>query len=310
MNFLNNILKRKVILITGKGGIGKTTVAAGLAQYAAAQGKKVCLVESSSRDQLSPLFGVDAVGHNLSELQKNIFAINLKPAENFRDFVTIHLGFAKLFERVFTKAIVQSFIKMLPGVAELTLLGRLFYFSELEKDQSFDLIIFDGFASGHFLSLLKTPDAVLNSGMVGPIIKETQRVRDFLLDPQRVATVIVTMAEKIVMKEAVDFAVRLEKEVGAGPQAVIVNRCLPSTLDQPSSEIIEDNSLDQNQAWQYLKLRQDMEYAAVKSLSKALSDSQYHSETAVTLMPDIGWVTEPLADNFAETWFAAAKEAH
>ena len=150
------LLQKKLILVTGKGGIGKTLSSVALALLARSQGKRVCLVESSAHDQLAPLFGHDPVGHQVKEVMPGISVINLNPQDNFRDFVIKHLGFAKLFEKVFTKPLVRSFIQTLPGISELTLLGRLYYFCELDRDDRFDLVIFDGFASGHFLSLLKT----------------------------------------------------------------------------------------------------------------------------------------------------------
>lgn len=234
----SDLLSKKLVLITGKGGIGKSLVSGALALEARKLGKKVCLVESTAHDQLAPLFGSQPIGHNLRELSPGIFVINLNAQDNFKDFVIKHLGFAKLFEKVFTKPIVRSFIQMLPGIAELTLLGRLFYFVELDKENNFDIVIFDGFASGHFDSLMRTPDAVLHSGMSGPIIEETRRVREFLADRSKVGVALVTVPEELIVSEALDFSQKLSMNSPAQISAVIANRTWPS-VTQGSTDIPE-----------------------------------------------------------------------
>lgn len=223
----SELLSKKLLMITGKGGIGKSLVSSALALEARKLGKKVCLVESTAHDQIAPLFGSPPIGHNLRELSPGIFVINLNNQDNFKDFVIKHLGFAKLFEKVFTKPIVRSFIQMLPGIAELTLLGRLFNFVELDKENNFDIVIFDGFASGHFDSLMRTPSAVMQSGMTGPVIDETKRVRDFLADRSKVGVALVTVPEELIVSEALDFSLKLSKNSPAQITAVIANRCWP-----------------------------------------------------------------------------------
>lgn len=233
----SGLFDKKLLMVTGKGGIGKTLSSVALAYSAQARGKKVCLIESSAHDQLSPLFGSPPVGHEQRELAPGIFVINVNPQDNFRDFVIKHLGFAKLFEKVFTKPLVRSFVQMMPGIAELTLLGRLYYYCELDKEDNFDLVILDGFASGHFLSLLKTPDAVLHSGMVGPIIEETRRVRAYINDPAKTGVVLVTVPEDLVVSEALDFTERLQKETPASLASIFLNRCFPAapSIEAPAS---------------------------------------------------------------------------
>ncbi len=307
MALLDQVLSRKLVMVTGKGGIGKSTTAASIALFAAAHGRKVCVVESNSRDQIAPQFGHPDIGHKLTELAPRIFAINLNPQDNFRDFVVTHLGFARLFEKVFTKPIVQSFIKMLPGIAELTLLGRLYYFCELESEHQFDLVVLDGFASGHFLSLLKTPDAVLNSGMIGPVINETQKVRDFLFTSSQVAIILVTMPEELIVSEAVDFAQRFRTELDDLPMQYWVNRCLYLNANEWQQEAGEE--LHEEIAYQYLQQRAVRETANLDKLIAGLSAVYHDLEKVPRLqtLPDLGAIAEPLTEAAVQTWFAQAK---
>ncbi|MCX6128799.1 MAG: hypothetical protein NTX25_07010 [Proteobacteria bacterium] len=299
------LLDKKLLMVTGKGGIGKTLTSYALAQLACAQGKKVCLVESSAHDQLAPLFGSEPVGHNLRELQPRLHVINLNAQDNFRDFVIKHLGFAKLFEKVFTRPIVRSFIQMMPGIAELTLLGRLFYFSELDREDRFDLVILDGFASGHFQSLMKTPDAVLQSGMLGPVIEETRRVQAFVTNPLKTAVVLVAVAEELVISEALEFSSRLRLETKAPLTTVLVNRLfpkLPSDLDNSRYPSNIQVGID------YWQKRRAGEQRAIDRLREGLATQSSSSGQALSLyaLEESGAFNEPLVAAELVRWLEAA----
>lgn len=304
-DLFSELLNKRLLMVTGKGGIGKTLSSFALAQMASAMGKRVCIVESSAHDQLAPLFGSEPIGHNLRELRPGIYVINLNPQDNFRDFVIKHLGFARLFEKVFTRPIVRSFIQMMPGIAELTLLGRLYYFSELDVEDRFDLVILDGFASGHFYSLMKTPDAVLHSGMVGPVIEETQRVRAFVADPAKTAVVLVAVAEDLVVSEALDFVDKLQADTPAPLAAVMLNRCfpaLPKNLDRAVYPGALQAGLD------YWQNRAGAEQAAIDRLKAGLEQVAAKFGKALPLyrLPEQGAFTEPLPKEELLAWMRGA----
>lgn len=295
------LFSKKLVMVTGKGGIGKSLVSSALALEARKLGKKVCLVESTAHDQIAPLFGSKPIGHNLRELSPGIFVINLNAQDNFKDFVIKHLGFAKLFEKVFTKPIVRSFIQMLPGIAELTLLGRLFYFVELDKEDNFDIVIFDGFASGHFDSLMRTPDAVMHSGMTGPVIEETTRVRQFLGDKSKVGVALVTVPEELIISEALDFSEKLEKNSPARVSAVIVNRLWPSLDgDVPSVPGALRTSLDY---WEQQQKAQSKNLERLRSGLKSTSP-----DVPIYVLEERGSFSEPFDKSVMEAWIEGAKK--
>jgi arsenite-transporting ATPase len=294
------LLSKKLVMITGKGGIGKTLVSSALALEARKLGKKVCLVESTAHDQIAPLFGSRAIGHQLTELSPGVFVINLNAQDNFRDFVIKHLGFAKLFEKVFTKPIVRSFIQMLPGIPQLTLLGRLFHFVELDKDNKFDIVIFDGFASGHFLSLMKTPDAVLHSGMTGPVIDETKRVRDFLADRSKVGIALVTVPEELIISEALDFSARFAKDSPAKLSTVIANRRWPAIGSSASSL---DSELDASRRyWEEQYSSQQKNLGRLQEGLKAIDP-----KLPLVVLEERGSFAEPLDVSSMQAWVEGAE---
>lgn len=298
---LAELLSKKLVLVTGKGGIGKSLVSTALALEARKLGKKVCLVESTAHDQIAPLFGVPPIGHQLRELSPGVFVINLNAQDNFRDFVIKHLGFAKLFEKVFTKPIVRSFIQMLPGIAELTLLGRLFYFVELDKENNFDIVIFDGFASGHFHSLMRTPDAVLHSGMSGPVIDETQRVRSFLSDKSKVGIALVTVPEELIISEALDFSQRLAKDSPAVLTSVIVNRRWPDI--HPEAKLVDERLEVSRAYWEQQQNAQGKNLERLQEGLKAMDP-----KLPIWVLEERGSFAEPLDVPAMQAWIEGAKK--
>ncbi len=232
---LSKLLDKKILMVTGKGGIGKSLLTASLGLFATQLGKRVCLVESNAEDQLGPLLGVGAVGHKLTFCNDRLAVINLDANLNFRDFIVLHLGFAKVFEQIFEKPLVQSFVRMIPGIAEVTLLGRLFFHSCLDQEHKFDLVIFDGFASGHFKSLMATPDAILNSGFVGPIITETQRVRDYIYDHKKCGILVAAAPEALILSETLEFVADLKRDCKVEVSGLVINRYLSPLTDLADS---------------------------------------------------------------------------
>ena len=304
---IDSLLQKKLVMVTGKGGIGKSFVTSILAQRAVEMGLRVCIVESSSQDQQAPIFGKPAVGHKMTQLSPRLSVINLNAQDNFRDFVVLHLGFAKLFERVFTKPLVRSFIQMLPGIGELTLLGRIYHICELTND--FDLVIFDGFATGHFLSLLKTPEAVLRSGMVGPVIEETNKVKEFLEDQSKVGVLLVSTPEELVISESLQFTDRFFNELHMSLDGVVVNKCLSVIQSEAPSESLISAVGKTGIALEYLAKRIANEKTNIQSFKEALTsrfDENPGRRPFLIVSPDFGAIEEPLPEGFHKQTFGDA----
>lgn len=292
---MESLFDRKLILVTGKGGIGKTVVSTALALAAAEKGKRVCLIECADEDQIAPLLGMPAVGHSLTRYSDNLHFINLDHRLNFRDFVVKHLGFEQLFERIFNQAIIKSFIEMIPGLAEITLLGRLYYSAELARDPQFDLVIFDGFASGHFLSLMRTPDVVLNSGLVGPIIRETEKVKNFLSSPDSV-TLMVGAPEALVISEVKDFVPQLQQQSPAKLAGLFINR-VPG--DPADAEILRQRPEPTAQGLAATVQAAHEQLSSLKTLREELQKSSANFVYAD--LPELGWIEEPMSVEYAKS---------
>lgn len=293
---LSPFLSRKLLFVTGKGGIGKSLVTAALGQAAAAAGKRVLLIESSAHDQLSPLFGHAAVGHNETKVAERLSVINLAPPDTFEEYVVKYLGQKKLFDKVFTNKVVRSFINTVPGFAEIMMLGRLFYTCELAPGPRHDLVIFDAAASGHFLSLMTTPDAVLQSNLGGPLAKETARIKEFMANPAKCGVAYVGVPEELVVSEILDFLPKLESRSPAKVMGLFVNR-VPTAPDGGARDAATTFAAER-------RARAD---AALKALAAGLGGAGIPKDLPVWQLPDLGFVPEPLPSNFGPELFSSAK---
>lgn len=278
---------RKLLLITGKGGIGKSLISAAIGQAAAERGARVLIVENAAVDQIAPIFGRPTIGHQTTRVYPGLECINLNAEENFRDYVVKHLGQKRLFESVLSHRVVQSFISVIPGLGELMFLGRLFYECELAPEPRYDLVIFDAPASGHFMSLMTTPDAVLDSNLGGPLRRETERVKAFLADRSKAGILYIATPEELVVSEALDFLPRLAKAAPAELMAVLVNRMptwSPASLDHEPHGAAQDFLLHQQNAATH----------ALKTLKDGLSVSADLRSLPVVIIPEDTDLVEPL----------------
>ena len=293
--YLSELFSRRLLLVTGKGGIGKTLIASALAQWAA-QSRRVLLVESTSYAQIPPVFGkLEAwVPGKSYALTPQLSTINLSYEDNFRQYVTKYLGQKLLYDKVFSRKIVRSFINTIPGLAEVMLLGRLFYMCELAKDGCPDLVIFDAPASGHFLSLMSTPQAIKDTRLGGPLAKETERVRAFLADSTKTGTIQVGVPEDLVVTEMLDFLPTLDQRSPSHLDAVIFNRWwpehLPASCDsgRAAGRFVADHCQRSQQAF-------DVFLASFKTW---LRDDSLRSSPGIWLAEECGAIEEPLPDGF------------
>ena len=302
---IQEILTKKLVFVTGKGGIGKTLMACSLGQMAAASGLNVLIAESAAQDQLALLFGKPQVGHVESVITPRLRCINLSAAGNFREYITKYLGQKVLFESVFNHRVVKSFFNTVPGLAEIMLLGRLFYSLELSERKP-DLVIFDGAASGHFHSLMTTPDAILSSGLAGPLVKETKRIRDYLADGSKCGLVAVATPEDLVVAETLDFLPRLAKVSPVAVKGVILNR-MPPALDSamPRTSVTgEDERYLAQRFERATKVRGDLLQGLAEINTKRSTDQRIQFAE----VPDLGFVFEPLAEDFFKSTFFGANE--
>lgn len=230
---------QKLFFVLGKGGVGRTTCAVGLAQAFAARGERVLVVQWALQDSISPLFGKRPCGHTAFELSPGLSTMNFSPDDAIREYFVEHLGLKLLHQVVIENKQVQRLIHAAPGVQELFFLGRLFWLVALAKQErglDFTRIIVDTPATGHGVSLFTLPATISSFGMTGPLATESERVARMLADPHLVGTIVVTLPEELPVEETLDFVPRIVADLARPPVCVISNRSIRSLFSQSTEE--------------------------------------------------------------------------
>lgn len=221
-----DLFTRRLLITTGKGGVGKTTVSAALALLARQRGRRVLLLSLESTDRFGAMLGHDPVGHEVTNLEDGLDAINLDPEEVVLSFMRDHVYFQRFYRKLVDNPIWKSFYRVAPGLRELICLARI---CSLVEDRSFwsgratyDLVVFDAPATGHGLGVLNVP-ASSSRLLVGSMRKSIQRIDELLHDPERTALNIVTLPEEMPVNEATELHQRVRSELRIPQACLFVN---------------------------------------------------------------------------------------
>jgi len=230
------LLDLKLVFVTGKGGVGKTTVASALALLASQRGKRVLVCEVDAKGDVSGFYEAPPTGFAEKEVLPGLFAMTMDTEASLREYLKLHLRIpvigrigplAKAFDFVATAA---------PGVREILTVGKLCF--EV-RERNYDLVVVDAPASGHIVGQLAAPQAINDLVKVGLIRSQTDWMLDILSDPVRTGLIAVCTPEEMPVNETIDLAVRVRKETTVKMSAVVVNRVLPELFGR-QEELVFD----------------------------------------------------------------------
>jgi anion-transporting ArsA/GET3 family ATPase len=219
---------RRLILVAGKGGVGRSTVSAAIASRLAASGKKTLLFETNANDRFGSYFDKPPVSTEIVSLAPNLWAVNTNPAAALAEYGMMILKFRSVYEMVFENRITRAFLRAIPGLDDYALLGKAWYHTEEEKRGRplWDTIVFDMPASGHSVSMLRVPWVIVDTVPEGPLTRDARTVKQLLCDRSRTAAVLVTLAEEMPVNEAIELETKL-LGLGIVPQQIICNQVYP-----------------------------------------------------------------------------------
>lgn len=223
-----DISDRRLVLVLGKGGVGRSTVAAALAGANAARGKKTLLYEVNANDRFGSYFDRPAVGTNLVEIAPNLGAVNATPQSALAEYGLMILKFQKVYEVIFENRVTRAFLRAIPGLDEYSLLGKAWYHTTATArgKQVWDTVVFDMPASGHALAMLRIPWVITDTVPEGPLTRDARTIAALLRDPARTMAIIVTLAEEMPVNETVELEAHLTA-LGITVQHVICNQVYP-----------------------------------------------------------------------------------
>ncbi|HUS61549.1 MAG TPA: ArsA family ATPase [Acidimicrobiales bacterium] len=233
---MSGLLDRSLLFVTGKGGVGKTTVAAGLALHAARQGKRTLVCEVDAKGTLADLFSLERLTFEPREVQNNLFAMTMDTEASLKEYLALQLRMP-LMARIGPLARVFEFVATAaPGVKEVLTVGKAVY--EV-REKRWDLVIVDAAATGHIVGQLGAPQAINELVHVGLISQQTGWMVEILSDTATTGAVIVTTPEEMPVNETIDLAGRLQDETSVELAAVVVNRVLPELFGRGEEEVFE-----------------------------------------------------------------------
>ncbi|MFN8018108.1 MAG: ArsA family ATPase [Acidimicrobiales bacterium] len=230
------LLDRKLLFVTGKGGVGKSTVAASLGLLAAEQGKKTLVCEVDAKGNLADFYEAGPTAFAARELQKNLWAMSMDTEESLKEYLSLQLKIP-LLAKIGPLARTFDFIaNAAPGVKEILTIGKLAW--EV-RERHYDLVVVDSVASGHIVGQLTAPLGINELVQVGMVRSQTQWMLDILTDPQQTGVVIVSAPEEMPVAETIELAGRLHDETDVNLAAVVVNRVLPELFNDREEALFE-----------------------------------------------------------------------
>ncbi len=237
-----SLFEKRLILVVGKGGVGRSTVAAAIADRCARAGRKTLLYETNANDRFGNYFDKPTVGTEVSSLGPNLFAVNATPASALEEYGLMILRWKSVYEMVFENRVTKAFLRAIPGLDDYALLGKAWFHTTEEKRGSlvWDTVVFDMPASGHASSMLRVPWVISETVPEGPLTRDARTIKELLTDPTRTATVLVTLAEEMPVNEAMELETKLSA-LGIVPQHVVANQVFPEHFPPGSPT---DNLLD------------------------------------------------------------------
>jgi anion-transporting ArsA/GET3 family ATPase len=235
---MGSLLSKRLIFVSGKGGVGKTTVALALGLLAAEQGRRCLVVEIDTTGAVPARFDLQPSRRGVPlELAPRLFSMIVEGRAALDEYLRLLLPGA-LLRPIFSSKIYDYFVAGAPGLKELMCMGKIFY--EVERAEKgrphWDLVVVDAPATGHGLELYRMPQAAHDTFAVGLVHRETERVLRLLRDPSLTSHLLVTLAEELPVSETIGLyrTIRDELRFPLGP--VVVNRVVPSCLPQ---ELVE-----------------------------------------------------------------------
>lgn len=237
---LQDILNKKLLIVSGKGGVGKTSIAAALGLIASRQGKKTLIAEVNAAERISHLFGTKPIGYQETPIAENLSSINIDPRSAFEEYILEQIHSKKIFHLIFENKFVRSFLDATPGLNELLEIGKIWALTERDQNPSgtgpkYDLVIVDAPATGHGLAFLDVPQVVTKAVRVGPLKTKAASIMELIQDKSKTLLLIATLAEEMPVNETLEMLAKAKKEVKVATGPVVVNALLPPTFPEGES---------------------------------------------------------------------------
>jgi len=223
---MERLLDKRLWIVSGKGGVGKSTISAALAVLFSSRGERTLLCEVNASDRLANLLGRGRVGPEIVELADRLWAVNLQPEASLREYALSILKFESIYKAVFENRLVSYFLRFIPSIQELVMLGKIIFHVEERLESGgpkYQRVVVDAPATGHAISFFSIPRVLINTVPPGRLAKEAERMRLVLEDPEITTAVLVSLPEEMPVNETVDLGAALRDRAHVQTSLVVLN---------------------------------------------------------------------------------------
>jgi anion-transporting ArsA/GET3 family ATPase len=240
---VRNLFDRRVLLVTGKGGAGKTTIATALAMAARDRGLKVLLVQLGQGDYLGPIFDRHLPVYRETELEPGLFGMIIEPYLALHEYLVGAMKIQMVVDWFLENRVIQYLTQAAPGWRELITVGKIWQLEQqtvgYQKRPRWDLLVVDAPATGHGITFLRVPQIILNTLKFGPVRQHTLAVQKLLMDPDRTLLIGVTLPEEMAVNEVAEIyhAAKNTLEIPYG--ATVINGFVSPLADRSTAPLVE-----------------------------------------------------------------------
>jgi anion-transporting ArsA/GET3 family ATPase len=240
------LLDKPLVIVTGKGGVGKSTVSLALAISAARSGKRAILCEVGAQEHLSRVLHRAEVGFHEVEMDDNLWAISIDPDESMREYVLLQLKVKAMRDLLFRSRLFTYLAAATPGLKELVTIGKIWELTldrrKVKQGRSYDVVIVDAPATGHGVGFLQTPRTFAGIARVGPMHQQAATLDAFITDPKKTGVAIVALPEEMPVNETASLEAELTEEVGVTVDRIFLNGLYPERFSAAEVEELTERA--------------------------------------------------------------------
>jgi anion-transporting ArsA/GET3 family ATPase len=237
------LFDKRLLFVTGKGGVGKSTVSIALGLAAAERGKRTIVCEVASQENASRMFKKGEVGFHEVKVAENLWAISIDPDESLREYLLLQLKVRAMRDLLMKSRLFNYLAAATPGLKEMVTIGKVWELAQpdrkVKKAREYDLVIVDAPATGHGVGFLQTPRTFASIARVGPIHSQARELDRYITDHGTTGAVIVSLPEEMPVNESAGLEQSLTQEVGISVERVYMNAMYPERFSAGEASKLE-----------------------------------------------------------------------